>query len=54
MFKDYCENKDIMWMLNPPVYRKILPKNTFKVYCEIRDAIALGEKIYVHPDPDID
>lgn len=54
MFKEYLEKKDLLWMLNPPAYRKILPKNSHKVYCAVRDAIENGDKIYIHPDPDVD
>lgn len=54
MFREYLEKKDKLWMLTPPVYRKILPAKSFAAYTKIRDAIKCGKKIYVHPDPDID
>lgn len=54
MFRDYLEQNDILWMLNPPVYRKVLPKNSYRVYCAVRDAIAANHKVYIHPDPDVD
>lgn len=54
MFKEYLEEKDLLWMLSPPVYRKILPKNAINVYFAVRDALDNKDKIYVHPDPDVD
>lgn len=54
MFRDYLENNDLLWMLNPPVYRKVLPKNSRRVYYAVRDAVSAGDKVYIHPDPDVD